>query len=84
MAQRPAPLNWNPCVDEDGGASLIAYSQGYVCAVLFKGTQWTILRMDDRLGGTVVLSGKNPPGPISTERTASHVNRKFAELLQGR
>lgn len=78
---KPAQLNWNPCVDEDGGASLIAYSQGYVCAVLFKGTKWTILTMEDRLGGTVVASGKNPPGPISTERTASYVNRKFAEVL---
>lgn len=81
---RPAKLNWNPCVDEVGGASLIAYSQGYVCAVLFGGTRWTILSMDDTLGGTVVQTGKNPPGPISTERTATYVNRKFAEFLKAK
>lgn len=81
---RPAQLNWNPCVDEEGGASLIAYSQGYVCAVLFGGTEWTVLTMENELGGTVVLRGSNPPGPISTERTAAFVNRKFAEFLKAK
>lgn len=84
MAQRPAQLDWQPCADEHGGASLIAYSQGYVCVVLYGGTKWAITRMADPDGG-IVASGKNPPGgPIAIERTAAHVNRKFAEVLKAK
>lgn len=81
---RPAQLDWQPCVDEEGGASLIAYSQGYVCVVLLGGTKWAITRVADPTGG-VVASGKHPRGgPITTERTAYFVNRKFAEVLKAK
>lgn len=83
MAQRPAQLDWQPCADEDGGAALIAYSQGYVCVVLHGGTKWAISRLAGQDGATVA-SGKNPPGPIAIERTASHVNRKFADVLKAK
>lgn len=81
MAQRPAKLDWQPCVDDNDEPSLIAYARGYVCVSIHKGRMWSILKMD-KLGGTVVLSGTNPPGPISVSRTAGHVNRKFAALME--
>lgn len=81
---KPARLDWEPCIDDDGNEALIAYSQGYSCVVLHGGLLWTILSMETQLGGTTVLSGKNPPGPISLSRTAAYVNRRFSDMLKAK